>query len=786
MRSNSSASCRSGQYRFDSTSVSVEAVSRLLMIGGLCSATLAAAAPMWAAPAAPSATIDDAKGPIVSILQPQYSDQLKGSVSVLIGVEARKFSPQSVEMFVDGVSQTNGPIALPSLPSANFSWDTARHSDGPHKLTVVVADTQGFRGSSEVTVYINNNRQRDLSPPALDWLNVKNGDTWRGMVNVELKVVDNFGVKYLFVLLNPSTDPLKKPASASWFLNRPPYTVPFDSRKLPDGLYTLRALAYDALENEGSAPTLQVGIANNSINPTTFAPLRQSSSTTVPSPLQSPLPNASRTTALDPSNEVVTAAKAQKPVSDSEPIRTDSAATTAPAATEADAPDSGLPARSNASDLIARSQRPHALQQPETSLSTSGSRDGAIASAAARPAQRAEVGGASASQSTSRQVATRPSLDPRGLPSAARSGTQGDAPGSATLSAQSTLKSQTPDAVMSEVVPGAENLLAANTRSTRGTGEPELAAMVVKRPNGSVAAHAATRHRFAVAPTRASRLMAPTAQERSGGVSAAPQAAATRVAAQGGKLAPMAPQTLTSGQTGLSAWVATGQGSVAAPVMPKMPSPNLVPNRAPLSTRASAPYIAALPELAPRNRGERGAITVTPGTGGMAVAAMPVVHVAQRDETLTAIAKRYKLPVAVLATHNKLTHNARLKMGRKVLLPQPLVVTYLGRPVTGDVASMMVGSMGVTPFRFLFEKQGGKLHWDAKTRRVTARNATHQVTLTIGREEAVVNQKDVMMDLAAFLLSGRTMVPIRFFEKALQAKVEWEPATGRLFVAMAN
>jgi hypothetical protein len=43
-----------------------------------------------------------------------------------------------------------------------------------------------------------------------------------------------------------------------------------------------------------------------------------------------------------------------------------------------------------------------------------------------------------------------------------------------------------------------------------------------------------------------------------------------------------------------------------------------------------------------------------------------------------------------------------------------------------------------------------------------------------------------MMDLAAFLLSGRTMVPIRLFEKALHAQVDWEPSTGRIYVAMTN
>jgi hypothetical protein len=97
-----------------------------------------------------------------------------------------------------------------------------------------------------------------------------------------------------------------------------------------------------------------------------------------------------------------------------------------------------------------------------------------------------------------------------------------------------------------------------------------------------------------------------------------------------------------------------------------------------------------------------------------------------------------------------------------------------------------VGSTAVTPFRFLFEQQGGKIEWDAEHQRVTALNATHRVTLTIGSKAALVNQQEVMMDFAAFLMSGRTMVPIRFFEKALNAQVAWEPSTGRLFVAMAD
>jgi LysM repeat protein len=198
------------------------------------------------------------------------------------------------------------------------------------------------------------------------------------------------------------------------------------------------------------------------------------------------------------------------------------------------------------------------------------------------------------------------------------------------------------------------------------------------------------------------------------------------------------------------------------------------------------PTIAALPPTALPRTLERAAITVAPAQGSSLSKALPSMIVAQRDETLVAVAQRLKMPVTILAAHNKVDVKSRVAKGQKVLLPRPLQVSYLGKPVTGDVASMMVGSTGVTAFRFLFEKQGGKVEWNAARQAVTARNATHEITLQVGSEHAIVNRKEVMMDLAAFLLSGRTMVPIRFFEKALHAKVEWEPATGRLFVAMAH
>ena len=168
---------------------------------------------------------------------------------------------------------------------------------------------------------------------------------------------------------------------------------------------------------------------------------------------------------------------------------------------------------------------------------------------------------------------------------------------------------------------------------------------------------------------------------------------------------------------------------------------------------------------------------------------MPVSHVTSAGDTLLTISARYGVPVDVLRATNGLQSQlpaVPLKVGTKLNLPRTLTLRYAGKPVTGDVAAMMVGSTGIAPFRFMFEQQGGSLTWDPATQRVTARNETQEITLTIGSRAAIVNREQVMMDLAAFLLSGRTMVPLRFFEKALHAQVDWEPSTGRIFMTMAT
>lgn len=206
---------------------------------------------------------------------------------------------------------------------------------------------------------------------------------------------------------------------------------------------------------------------------------------------------------------------------------------------------------------------------------------------------------------------------------------------------------------------------------------------------------------------------------------------------------------------------------------------------------STKPAVALLPNFK-ANRQETGlaAITVSPQTSHVQVqetaTSWPEVYVAKENQHLVDIAKRYHLPVKVLAINNDLKESAAVQAGQRIKMPRNLQVTYNGEPLRSDVSSMLVGTTSVAAFRFLFERQGGTVTWDAATQTVHAKNDNTEVTLTIGSNEAVVNQKKVMMDLASFLLSGRTMVPVRFFEQSMQAQVTWDPSTGRMFMAMAG
>ena len=77
------------------------------------------------------------------------------------------------------------------------------------------------------------------------------------------------------------------------------------------------------------------------------------------------------------------------------------------------------------------------------------------------------------------------------------------------------------------------------------------------------------------------------------------------------------------------------------------------------------------------------------------------------------------------------------------------------------------------PLRGVFEKMGAFVEWNPGTQTVTATRQNSAVKLQVGSHNAWVDGNSMPMDAPARLMSGRTMVPLRFLSEALGAGVDW-------------
>ncbi|MCR8659745.1 stalk domain-containing protein [Paenibacillus endoradicis] len=80
----------------------------------------------------------------------------------------------------------------------------------------------------------------------------------------------------------------------------------------------------------------------------------------------------------------------------------------------------------------------------------------------------------------------------------------------------------------------------------------------------------------------------------------------------------------------------------------------------------------------------------------------------------------------------------------------------------------------LVPLRGIFESLGATVKWESSTQTVTATKGGTTIVLTIGSSTAYVNGKPVVLNAAAQLLNGSTMVPIRFISEVLGGVVEWD------------
>lgn len=104
---------------------------------------------------------------------------------------------------------------------------------------------------------------------------------------------------------------------------------------------------------------------------------------------------------------------------------------------------------------------------------------------------------------------------------------------------------------------------------------------------------------------------------------------------------------------------------------------------------------------------------------------------------------------------------------------QPVQVFVNGQTLQFDVPPTVVSGRTLVPLRAIFEALGAKVAWDQATRSVSATWAGGSLSLPVGSPKATVKGTQRDLDVPARIISGRTMVPLRFVAEAMGAQVGW-------------
>jgi hypothetical protein len=120
-----------------------------------------------------------------------------------------------------------------------------------------------------------------------------------------------------------------------------------------------------------------------------------------------------------------------------------------------------------------------------------------------------------------------------------------------------------------------------------------------------------------------------------------------------------------------------------------------------------------------------------------------------------------------------------------------VVTLWIGNPVmsigtarqpidAGGTKPVIVENRTLVPIRAVIEAFGGVVEWDSKTRRVMVVLGDNALDLWIGEPTASLNGRSLPIDaenlrVIPVIMSGRTMLPLRFVSESLGIDVLWEP-----------
>jgi len=97
-----------------------------------------------------------------------------------------------------------------------------------------------------------------------------------------------------------------------------------------------------------------------------------------------------------------------------------------------------------------------------------------------------------------------------------------------------------------------------------------------------------------------------------------------------------------------------------------------------------------------------------------------------------------------------------------------------GRIIEFDVPPQIMNGRTMVPLRFISEALGAQLRWDDANQIIDITHGNTEIQLQIGTNRMTVNGQVSTMDQAPVVISGRTLIPLRYVAEAFGASVSWD------------
>ncbi len=105
-----------------------------------------------------------------------------------------------------------------------------------------------------------------------------------------------------------------------------------------------------------------------------------------------------------------------------------------------------------------------------------------------------------------------------------------------------------------------------------------------------------------------------------------------------------------------------------------------------------------------------------------------------------------------------------------------------GEILKTEMPPIVFRGYSVVPARDVFEKLGAKVTWKAASERVICSYGETTIEMTINEDTALVNGEKKKMQIAAKLINGKTMIPVRFVGDELGYFVDFDSSTDTVII----